>query len=94
MCQTRTYLVSGEGIGDIEAGVPETGDKGVDAEMGQQFLDIIDILILNYHNVADIPILKYFNFQMFRYYSHLRWGRAVRTKMKSRQREEIAPGIS
>ena len=86
--------MSGDGIGDIEAGVPETGDKGVDAEMGQQFLDIIDILILNYHNVADIPILKYFNFQMFRYCSHLRWGRAVRTKMKSRQREEIAPGIS
>ena len=86
--------MSGDGIGDIEAGVPDTGDKGVDAEMGQQFLDIIDILILNYHNVADIPILKYFNCQMFRYYRHLRWGRGVRTMMKSRQREEIAPGIS
>lgn len=28
-------LVSGDGIGDIEAGVPETGDKGVDAEVGE-----------------------------------------------------------
>ena len=56
--QTPLYLVSGDGIGDIEAGVPETGDKGVDAEMGQQFLDIIDILILKHHNVLNIPILK------------------------------------
>ena len=54
-----TYLVSGDGIGDIEAGVPETGDKGVEAEMGQQFLDIIDILILKYHNVMDIPIFRF-----------------------------------
>ena len=86
--------MSGDAIGDIEAGVPETGDKGVDAEMGQYFLDIIDIVILKYHNVMDISILKYFDFHMFRYFCHLRWGRAVRTKMKSRQREEIAPGIS
>ena len=58
MCQTPTYLVSGDAIGDIEAGVPETGDKGVDAEMGQQFLDIIDILIWKYHNV-DIEIFQF-----------------------------------
>ena len=33
-----TYLVSGDGIGDIEAGVPETGDKGVEAEMAEQLV--------------------------------------------------------
>ena len=38
LCQTLTYLVSGDGIGDIEAGVPETGDKGVEAEMAEQLV--------------------------------------------------------
>ena len=38
LSQTQTYLVSGDGIGDIEAGVPETGDKGVEAEMAEQLV--------------------------------------------------------
>jgi len=28
-------LVRGEGMGDIEAGVPETGERGVEAEVGE-----------------------------------------------------------